>query len=112
LSLVAGVAGLGQGCKKSSSDANSADDANVVALAGNDLKRDGTISDAGLQLIEKKAGAPTLRVVFVRSRISDGALAQLAKFPNLRQVEAPGSPLSANAINKLKAAIPQVVVEK
>jgi hypothetical protein len=111
--LVAVVAGFCQGCNKSSSGSSAADDdANVVALAGNDLKPDGTISETGLQSIQKKAGAPTLRVVFVRSRISDGALAQLAKFPNLRKVEAPGSPLSANAISKLKSAIPQVEVEK
>jgi hypothetical protein len=102
---------LSGGCKKTS-DGNAVDDANVVALAGVDLKPDGTITDNGLQQIQKKADAPSLRVVFVRVRISDGALAQLAKFPNVRRIQAPGSPLSAAAIGKLKAAIPEAVVEK
>jgi hypothetical protein len=113
LGLVVVVAGFCQGCDKSSSGTSASDEEeNVVALAGNDLKPDGTISAMGLQSIEKKAGEPKLQVVFVRSRIRDGALIQLAKYPNLRRIEAPGSPLTANAIKKLKSAIPEVEVEK
>lgn len=103
---------LGFACKRGEDAAQKARDAATIALAGNDINRDGTLAPKGLQKIEEKAGQSTLYVVIVRSRISDAALLQLAKYPSLKRVEAHGSPLSASGIEKLKAAVPGVEVEK
>jgi hypothetical protein len=109
LLLVCFAAVTTSGCKKSGDTAEGA--SKVIALT--DVNPDGTINEQGMQKIEKEAaGAPSVTVEFVRVRISDAGLAQLAKFPNLRRVEAGGSPLSQGAIDKLKAAIPEVEVLK
>ena len=106
LSLLAAL----DGCKKTDEGTDS--NSTIVALGGIDINQDGSINDAGIQKIQKEAKAHSLTVAFVRTPISDAALAQLAAFPNLRHVEAVDSPLSAAAIDKLKAAIPEVEVHK
>jgi len=98
------------GCKKEDTEDTHS---TIVALAGVDVNNDGSISDAGLQKIKTNGGdAKSLTVAFVRTGISAAALDQLAKFPNLRHVEAVDSQLSQAAIDKLKAAIPEVQVDR
>jgi hypothetical protein len=105
--LFCAIAVLG-GCKKSSNTA----EPTVVALAPVDINPDGTISDAGIQKIEAQAGAPNLTVAFVRTQLSDAGLLQLAKFPNLRHVEAIGSRVTPEGVEKLKGTIPEVEVAR
>src|SRR5947207_161289 len=80
------------GCHKNEAG-EGAGSATVVALTGNDLKADGTLSEQGIKAIEKESARPDLTISFLRSRISDGALGQLAKYSNVRRVEANGSPI-------------------
>jgi hypothetical protein len=110
LVLVLGVLFLLAGCKKE--DRGTDSKSTIVSLTGPDVREDGGFSDAGLKKIEAQASAPSLTVAMVRAPISDVALDQLAKFPNLRFVQAIGSPLTQPAIDKLKAAIPEVQVTK
>jgi hypothetical protein len=101
------------GCSKSPEGGPTATaTATVVALTGNDIKADGTLSDQGLKALQDQSARPDVTVSFLRSKISDGALVQLASFPNVHRVEAMGSPLTDPAIAKLKAANPNVVVMK
>ena len=101
------------GCKKSGDSTNtSGATAATVILASTDMNPDGTVSKTGLQKIEAESGAPSLTVIFARTRLTDGGLKQLAKFRNLRRVQALGSPLSPEAIDTLKAAVPEVEIIK
>ena len=109
LALAASVMMIG--CSKSPEGGPTAT-ATVVALTGNDIKADGTLSDQGLKALQDQSARPDVTVSFLRSKISDGALVQLASFPNVHRVEAMGSPLTDPAIAKLKAANPNVVVMK
>jgi hypothetical protein len=112
LLVCAGVT-IGGGCKKSSNSTNTVPaDSTEVVLSGTDTKPDGTINAQGVEKIQKESRAPSVTVVFARTRISDAGLAQLAAFRNLRRVQAIGSQLSPEAIEKLKAAIPEVEVVK
>jgi len=106
---VAATVTLG-GCDKSNDNTAAAKDPTVLIVPNSDLNRDGTINDAGLAKIQAKSGEASLTVVFVRSPISDAGLNQLAKFPNVKRVEAFGSRLTQGGIQKLKAALPQVEV--
>lgn len=110
LVLVLGILSVLAGCKKE--DLGTDSKSTIVSLTVTDVRDDGGISDAGMQKIEAQAKAPSLTVAMVRAPISDVALEQLAKFPNLRFVQAIGSPLTQPAIDKLKAAIPEVQVTK
>ncbi len=100
------------GCSKSV-ESNSAGPAlKGVALAGSDLNANGTIAPEAMKRIEAIAEKAPFSVGFVRTSLSDAGLNQLAKFHNLRRVDAIGSKLSEEAIGKLKAQIPEVEVYK
>jgi hypothetical protein len=99
------------GCHKNE-PGEAAGTATVVALTGNDIKPDGTLSEQAIKAIEKESARSDLTISFLRSRISDGALSQLAKYPNVHRIEASGSTLSDQAVAKLKASNPNVVVVK
>jgi hypothetical protein len=79
---------------------------------GDDLKPDGTISSSGIAKIEALAGQSDVKVVFLRAKLSDAGLAQLAKFPFIKQVVGAGGRVTDPGIQKLKAAIPNVEVFK
>lgn len=96
------------GCKKTETGGDSG--STIVALSSMDISDDGSIADSGIQKIQKQSNAPALTVAFVRTQVSDKALDQLAAYRNLRHVEAVDSPLTQAAIDKLKAAIPEVQV--
>ena len=102
------------GCKKSDDNSPQSAVANttIVSLTGSDVQRDGTLSPQGLNEIKRQSDKPALTISFLRVHISDAALTQLAQFHNIRRVEAIDSHLSDQAIAKLKAAIPDVVVAK
>lgn len=102
------------GCSKSDDDIPKSATANttIVSLTGDDIKRDGTLSEQGLKEIRKHSDKPALTVSFLRVHITDGALIQLAQFRNVKRVEAIDSRLSDQAIAKLKSANPDVVVVK
>jgi hypothetical protein len=82
----------------------------TVALMGDDVNRDGTLSNEALQKIQAKSGEKKLHINFIRTPLSDAGLNQLAKFPNLRRVTAIGSPVTPAGMEKLKRAIPEVEV--
>jgi len=109
LALISLSCVLVAGCNKSSGP-GAAGTATVVGLTGADINSDGTLSEQGLKKIENQSSQSDVTVAFVRSKISDGALAQLAKFPNIHRIEAIGSTLTDPAIAKLKTANPNVVV--
>jgi hypothetical protein len=109
LCIVAGFAG----CKKSGDGAaDGQNDNSTVVLNSADMANDGTIKPAGLKKIEQLSSAPSITVTFSRTTVSDPVLTQLAKFPNLRHVKAPGGRFQPEAIEKLKAKIPDVDVTK
>ncbi len=84
----------------------------VIALGGNDLNPNGTITDKGLKQIESQAGEKELCVGIIRSNLSDAGLMQLARFKNIRRIEAVGSTLTADGIQKFKQESPEVEVVK
>ena len=109
LLLSVAIALFAVGCKKS--EADNGGEATIVALGRRELNADGTITSAGLQTIEAKAGsAVRFEIRFMRAPLKDAGLIQLAKFPSIRVVEAYGSPITAAGIEKLKKAIPEVEV--
>ena len=110
LALIALSCACLAGCDKSSSGPGSAGTATIVALTGGDIKADGTLSDQGLKKIQDKSADADVTVAFVRSKITDAALVQLAKFPNIHRIEAIGSTLSDPAVAKLKTTNSNVVV--
>lgn len=83
----------------------------IVTLNAEDIDQDGSINASGLAKLQEKASERSIVVAFVRVRASDAALDQLAKFPNVRSVQAAGSQFSQQAIDKLKAAIPDVQIK-
>src|SRR5689334_19234763 len=109
LSVACCISTLIIGCRKSSDDIT-AEDPTIVAIAGNDLNADGTISERGMREIQARAGGAGIAISFVRSKLSDDGLNQLAMFPNLRRVEAIDSRITPEGIRLLKAAIPNVEV--
>jgi len=98
------------GCDKSSQGGGAAGTATVVGLTGADIKSDGTLSDQELKKIQDQSAQSDVTVAFVRSKINDAALAQLAKFPNIHRIEAIGSPITDPAVAKLKTTNPNVVL--
>ena len=84
----------------------------TVALTGNDVNRDGTLSNEALQKIQVKSGDPKIYINFIRVPLTDAGLNQLAKFPNIRRVTAVGSKITPAGVEKLKRAIPEVEVIK
>jgi hypothetical protein len=108
------LAMLVSGCSKSDDGTPKSPTANtiIVSLTGADVQRNGTLSLQGLNEIKKRSDKPALTVSFLRVRISDAALGQLAQFPNVRRIEAIDSHLSDQAIAKLKSTNPDVVVVK
>jgi fructose-1-phosphate kinase PfkB-like protein len=98
------------GCDKRPAGGGGAGTATIVALTGADIKADGALSDQGLKKIQDKSADSDVTVAFVRSKISDAALVQLAKFPNIHRIEAIGSTLTDPALAKLKTANSNVVV--
>lgn len=96
----------GEGCKKSTDTS----EFTMVAIPGGELNPDGTFSGPALEKIDAKAGAPKLEVAIFRGNLSDAGLLQLAKYPNLRKVDAAGSQVTQAGIDKLKATLPEVEV--
>ena len=97
------------GCGKTP-EGGTAGTATIVGLTGADIKSDGTLSEQGLKKIENQSTQPDVTVAFVRSKINDAALTQLAKFPNIHRIEAIGSPITDAALAKFKTTNPNVVV--
>jgi hypothetical protein len=114
--IVVGFASLlfVSGCNKSSSSSAGGNKSNetLVELGGTDVGADGKLSDSALETLQSKSSEPALAVTFVRTKLSDAGLAQLAKFPNLRRVTAFGSDVTQAGIDKLKQANPNVEVNK
>ena len=100
------------GCGKSVESKSAGPALQGIALVGPDLNANGTIAPEALKRIEAIAEKSPFSVGFVRTTLSDAGLSQLAKFHNLRRVDAIGSKLSDEAISKLKAEIPEVEVYK
>jgi hypothetical protein len=98
------------GCSKTPDGGGAAGTATIVGLTGADIKSDGTLSDQGLKKIESQSDHPDITVAFVRSKVTDAALAQLAKFSNIHRIEAIGSPITDAALAKFKTTNPNVVV--
>jgi hypothetical protein len=98
------------GCDKSNDNTAAGKDPTVLVIPNTDLNKDGSITDQGLAKVQAKSGEASLTVVFVRSPISDAGLNQLAKFSNVKRVEAFGSRVTPAGIQKLKGALPQVEV--
>ena len=101
------LASLG-GCKRGGSGSNSNPTSAVLTV--DDINEDGSINAAGISKLDAQASAPSMTVAFARVRASDAALAQLAKYPNVRVIKAPGSQFSQEAIDKLKAAVADVKI--
>lgn len=83
-----------------------------VALAGADIAPDGSLSQQGLDKLAAVPADKKIALSVIRSRLTDKALVQLAKFPNLESVQAIGSPLTQSAITQLKTAVPNVQVTR
>ena len=94
------------GCKKSSTGEMVTVDASMVVLSGTDVLPTGAINEGGLKKLANESGKPSISVIISRTRISDAALPQLAKFKNITTLQAPGSQLSDAAVDKLKADVP------
>ena len=92
------------GCKKGS---EAGGEVAEMAIAPMDLKPDGTLKPEGIQKIDELSVKGPFNLIFVRTRLSDAGLGQLAKYQGLRRVQAIGSDLSARAIDKLKKAVPE-----
>jgi len=103
LSVIVAIAG----CKKSSEKMVTID-SSMVILSGSDITPAGTLSDAGLKKLDGESDKPSLMVIISRARISDAALAQLAKYKNMATLQATGSQLSDAAVDQLKAAVPSL----
>jgi len=110
LALISLSCVLVAGCTKGSDGPGSAGTATIVGLTGADIKGDGTLSEQGMKKIENQSAQSDVTVAFVRSKINDAALAQLAKFPNVHRIEAIGSPITDPAVAKLKTTNPNTVV--
>ena len=95
------------GCKKGSEAGGSGGEVAEMAIAPMDLKPDGSLKPEGIQKIDELSGKGPFNLIFVRTRLSDAGLGQLAKYQGLRRVQAIGSDLSARAIDKLKKAVPE-----
>ena len=107
--LLLAFLGLLDGCSKSP---HSAADPVPMAFAGTDVNVDGTISAQTLATIEGKASEPALAIDFQRTRLSDAGLMQLAKFKNIRRIDAVGSAITDAGIDKIKQAIPEIEVAR
>jgi len=100
------------GCEKKSSNPATPPDASVVILSAKDLKPDGSLNAAGLEKVQAKSSVPNVTVAFFRDPLSDAGLEQLSKFPNIHRIEAVGSRITPQGIEKLKAANPSVEVAR
>lgn len=83
-----------------------------IALVGKDIAPDGSLSQQGLDKLSAVPADKKIALSVVRSKLTDKALVQLAKYPNLHSIEAIGSPLTQSAITQLKTAVPNVQVSK
>ena len=99
------------GCNKSNSSGTGTKET-LIEFGGTDVNPDGTLSSGTLQAIQDKSKEEALSIGFIRTRLSDAGLAQLAKFPNIRRITAGGSAITQAGIDKLKLAIPSVEVSK
>ena len=84
----------------------------TLILTGSDLVPDGTISAQGMQKLQEKSGEPALNVNFLRSHLTDAGLIQLAKFKNVRLVNATGSRITEKGIEQMKKSVPEATVNK
>jgi uncharacterized protein YegL len=103
---------LSAGCKKSASQDTGLGDAKPVVISVTDIGPKGELNEQALRKIEAEASTPAIAIIVSRVQINDGALVQLAKYKNVRRVQAVGSPLSDAAIEKFQAALPGVTVKK
>jgi hypothetical protein len=102
---------LPSACNKKQSAADNAPASGpAIAFGGNDVTPEGAISMKALQQLEQRSSEPTLNVNFIRTPLSDAGLQQLSKFHNLRRIEAIGSRVTPQGIQKLKSAVPEVEV--
>ena len=107
--LMAGM-GLMGGCKKSAPGSGSQAATTPLAFGGNDVNPDGTLSQKTLDTLESKSSEPALAISFIRTPLSNAGLAQMAKFKNIRRIDAIGSKITADGVDQLKQAIPEVEV--
>lgn len=102
---------LAAGCNRAGAPQPRGGSVVSVALYQNDLNADGTLTPAAVERIDQRAeGAPALSVTFIQARLSDAGLEQLTKYPNLKAVEALGSPLTQAAVRRLQESRPGVAV--
>jgi len=109
LSLFAG------GCNKKDSvngDPGINANAKVVVIPNSGVKPDGTLTDEALQMIQAESAAPNVTVAFYRSPVTDGALVQIAKFPNVKRIEAVGGKITDKGVEKLKSTNSQIEVAR
>src|SRR4051812_38859558 len=78
------------GCKKSASEDTGLGDAKPVVLSITDIGPKGEFNQQGVQKLEAEASTPAIAVVVSRTKINDPALAQIAKYKNVRKVQAIG----------------------
>jgi uncharacterized protein YegL len=103
---------LSTGCKKTVSRDTGLGDAKPVVISITDISPKGDLNEQALRKIEAESSTPAIAIIVSRTQINDGALVQLAKYKNIRRVQAIGSPLSDAAIEKLQAALPGLTVKK
>jgi hypothetical protein len=84
----------------------------VVAISGDELKPDGSLTDTGLDKVRGKSDAAKLVVSFFRTPVSDAGLRQLASFPNITRVQASGSKITDRGVQEFKKKLPQAEVVK
>jgi uncharacterized protein YegL len=100
------------GCKKSASQDTGLGEAKPVVMSITDISPKGDFNEQALRKIDAESSTPAIAIIVSRTRINDAALVQLAKYKNIRRVQAIGSPLSDAAIERLQAALPGLTVKK
>jgi len=106
---------LAGGCNKKDSisgDSGINANAKVVVIPNSGVKPDGTLTDQALQTIQAESAAPNVTVAFYRSPVTDGALTQIAKYPNVKRIEAVGGKITDKGVDKLKATNPNIEVAR
>ena len=81
-----------------------------VAFSPKDLNADGTLNDKAIAELQGKSSEKALAVAFFRANLSDAGLAQMASFKNIHRIDAIGSRITQEGIDKLKKSLPEVEV--
>ncbi|HSI35123.1 MAG: hypothetical protein ACAI43_19525 [Phycisphaerae bacterium] len=103
---------LSGGCKDDKPAHAAAVPTTAVPISSADLKPDGSLTDGGVSKIAAQSAAPHVTVVFSRVPVSDRALPQIAKFPNVKRIDAAGGRITAAGAEKFKQTNPDVDVAR